>query len=166
MPKTPAPQPPPERLWRGALTDAERQQWHAWLAAHPEARADWELEIALTDVLARLPDAPVPSNFTARVLQAVERDETSPLRPAAPAYWTLWLRRWLPRMAVAALLLAAGAFFHHRHTLRQQAEWRRSLALLASMPTPPSPQVLEDFEVIRQLGRNPPWDEELLALMQ
>ena len=29
----------------------------------------------LRELLSRLPDAPVPSNFTARVMQAVEREE-------------------------------------------------------------------------------------------
>ena len=55
----------------------------AHLAAHPEAQADWEAEAGLNDALGRLPDVAVSSNFTARVLQAVER-EIAPLVLTGP----------------------------------------------------------------------------------
>jgi anti-sigma factor RsiW len=161
-----APQPPREWLWRRDLSEAERARLRAWLDAHPEARPDWELETALTETLARLPDVPAPSNFTARVLQAIEREDRVRTALGMPAWLTGLWRRWLPRVAVAALVLGAGLFWHHRHQARQQAEWRRSLTLFAAMPAVPSPQALEDFEVVRHLSRTPPWDEELLALMQ
>lgn len=161
-----ASQPPPELLWRRSLSEAERAQWRAWLEAHPAAREEWELECALTETLSRLPDAPVPSNFTARVLDAVEREELSPAAARMPARLARFWRHWLPRFAVAALLLGAGVFFHYRHQAQQRAELRRSLTLIAGMPAVPSPQALEDFEVVRHLSRTPPWDEELLALMQ
>ena len=161
-----ASQPSRELLWRRSLSEAERAQFRAWLEAHPEARTDWELEGALTEALSRLPDAPVPSNFTARVLQAVEREEQSRGARLASVRVSLFWRRWLPRFAVVALVLGAGVFFHQRHQARQQAELRRSLTLIAGISAVPSPQALEDFEVVRHLSRTPPWDEELLALMQ
>ena len=43
--------------------------------------ADLELEARLTRALARLPDAPVPSNFTARLMQAVDLEESRRLAP-------------------------------------------------------------------------------------
>ena len=67
-----------ESSWRRKLTEAEQAELRAYLAAHPDARADWEMESALNAALTRLPDAPVPSNFTARVLQAVEREAVRP----------------------------------------------------------------------------------------
>lgn len=166
MHDAPAPEPPRHLVWRRGLSEAERARLQAWLEAHPEARADWELEGVLTEVLSRLPDAPVPSNFTARVLDAVEREELSPAAARMPARLARFWRHWLPRFAVAALLLGAGVFFHYRHQAQQRAELRRSLTLIAGMPAVPSPQALEDFEVVRHLSRTPPWDEELLALMQ
>src|ERR1700690_4482069 len=63
-----------ELVWRRKLTEAER----AGLRAPPETQADLEFESLLTEGLARLPDAPVPSNFTARVLQAAEREAMRP----------------------------------------------------------------------------------------
>lgn len=162
----PEPQPPRELLWRRIRSEAERARCEAWLQAHPEARADWELETALTEALVRLPNAPVPSNFTARVLQAVEREESARSPSPAPR-WRAWFGwRWLPRFVLLALLLGVAVFWHQRHQSRAQAELRRSLTLIAAMPAIPNPQALEDFEVVRSLSRTPPWDEELLALMQ
>ena len=65
-----------ERFWRQRLT---QEQLAELRAANPDA-AEAELEAALSDAIARLPDAPVPSNFTARVLEGIER-ETMPAAP-------------------------------------------------------------------------------------
>ena len=56
-----------EILWRRPLTAAEAAELRAWLAAHPDAAADWATEQQLSRAVRRLADAPVPSNFTARV---------------------------------------------------------------------------------------------------
>src|SRR5271165_916325 len=91
-----------ELSWRREPAEAEAAELRAWLAAHPEAAAEWEAERQLNELLQQLPEAPpVASNFTARVLQAVKR-ETSAARPAAHGWrsWHPW-RGWLPRTAVA-----------------------------------------------------------------
>jgi len=59
-----------ERAWRRALSPDEKARLRQHLAAHPQARRQWECEVALTNALNRLPPAPVSSNFTALVLQA------------------------------------------------------------------------------------------------
>ena len=56
-----------ESLWRRKLSEAER----ATLRASPEL----ELEAKLTAALGKISEASVPSNFTARVLAAVELEE-------------------------------------------------------------------------------------------
>src|SRR5947207_1198597 len=61
-----------ELSWRRQLTGAEEAELRAWLAAQPEAQAGWEAEAELNEALGRLADAPVSTNFTTRVLQAVE----------------------------------------------------------------------------------------------
>ena len=48
-----------ELSWRRKLTTSEELQLRAWLAAHPEAQADWEDEARLNEMLGLLPDAPV-----------------------------------------------------------------------------------------------------------
>ncbi|MGH7972242.1 MAG: hypothetical protein ACREIC_26315, partial [Limisphaerales bacterium] len=86
-----------ELNWRRKLTAAEEARLRSWFAEHPEARADWEAEAALSDALARLPDAPVASNFTARVMQTAELELAHDARPpkSGMSIWRLWTR-WLP----------------------------------------------------------------------
>jgi len=151
--------------WRRPLTAAEQAAWRAWLAAHPEARADWEWESALSAALARLPDVPVPSNFTARVLQQVEREAAAPRRPAVLAsLWRGW--RWWPRAAAAALaavvLLAAAQL----HRAVHRAHLGRSVVMVSQLAAAPSPDSLADFEPIRCLSPAPGADTELLDLLQ
>src|ERR1035441_868191 len=80
-----------ELSWRRKLTDAEEAQLRALLESRPEAQADWDAEATLNAVLGRLPDAPVPSNFTARVLQTVEREAAAELRQGERK-WQFWPR--------------------------------------------------------------------------
>src|SRR5260370_23944746 len=70
-----------EAGWRRKLTSAEEAQLCAWLAANPQEQKDWEAETAMNHALARLPDVEVPSNFTARVLAAVEREKQGAAHP-------------------------------------------------------------------------------------
>src|SRR5215510_827474 len=67
-----------EKRWREKLTPAEEARVRTWLAQNPESKADWDLESQLSEALDKLPDVPVPSNFTARVLQAIERETAVP----------------------------------------------------------------------------------------
>ena len=85
-----------ELSWRRKLTGAEEAQLRVWLAAHPGAQADWDTEAGLNSALGRLPDVPVPSNFTARVLQEVQSGAAAELR-LDERKWQFWRRRrWLP----------------------------------------------------------------------
>jgi len=76
-----------------------------WLAAHPEAQESLDLETGLTEALRKVPDVPVASNFTARVLQAVEREAIA--GGACPGLA-------LEGMAEAAALVAQGCVRHSR----------------------------------------------------
>jgi len=107
----------------------------------------------------------VPSNFTARVLQAVERDAATGARERAPRWVWTW-RVLVPRVAVLVLAGGAGLFAYQRHALAQRVELARSVATVADVRSLPSPQFLEDFDVIRRLLPTPPADKDLLALME
>jgi anti-sigma factor RsiW len=153
-----------ELSWRRKLSDAEQAELQAWLAAHPEARAEWEEDAALEAALKRLPQAPVPSNFTARVLQAAERETAAERRRPEGRTWR-WAR-WLPRAAFAASMLAAGLL---SYLLVQRAERQRlaeSVAVVADVSSLPSPEVLQDFDVIRVSNPTVTPDEELLAVLK
>ena len=69
-----------ETSWQRPLDPVEDARVRAYLAANPAAQRDWELESELTQLLARVPNAPVPSNFTHQVLAAVDRETRSPAR--------------------------------------------------------------------------------------
>jgi anti-sigma factor RsiW len=154
-----------ELSWRRKLTAAEESQLRDWLMAHPEAEADWETEARLNAALSRLPDAPVASNFTARVLQAVERDAVAPHRPGRK--WGDWLRlRWLPKAAVTATLLCAGIVSCLLVQDGQRRKMVESVAAVSAVSSMPSPEILKDFDAIRASNPSPLPDEKLLAVLQ
>src|SRR5580692_12925488 len=91
-----------EAGWRRKLTDHEAAELQKHLAAHPELREEWEADTGLNSLLEKLPEAPaVSSNFTALVMQAVEREAGARNREAATG-WFGWrgLAGWLPKTAV------------------------------------------------------------------
>ena len=90
--------------WRRGLTPGEKACLQSFLAEQPERAADWERETALNDALNRLPDAPVASNFTSLVMQAVERESkrTEPQGGESFGWFTRWLRRPASGLAWAA----------------------------------------------------------------
>jgi hypothetical protein len=152
-----------ESSWRRKLTEAEQAELRAHLAANPADRADWEMESALNAAFTRMPDVPVPSNFTARVLQAVEREEVR------PHGWS-WRWNWhalVPRAAFAAAVIAfSGLVFHHHEIYSQRAALARNVAFVTRGQPMPSREALENFDTIRRMSQPQRADEELLALMQ
>jgi hypothetical protein len=152
--------------WRQKLTKAEQAELQAWLAAHPEAAAEIEAETALNRALAALPDAPMPSNFTARVLQGVEQAEreTVPQRRAHDSGW-IW-RVLVPRAAVAAVVIGAGGLAYQNHRAQQREVIGHSIETVLGVPTLPSPEILADFDVIQKLDSASSADQELIALLQ
>ena len=161
------PDPIYERLreigWRRPLSEAEQAELHAWQAAHPEHLVDAEANAALTQTLAKLPDAPMPSNFTARVLQAIEREEQTTehaFRKASIHWW----RGFLPRLAAVLVVVGiSGVSYWRYQTVKQEelVDAARNLVTVAGTSPLSDPAVLEDFEVIRRMSQA---DEGLLTL--
>ena len=58
-----------ENATRRKLTAVEEARLRAHLASDPSAKAVWEEEMALSQLLHRLPDAPLATNFAAQVLE-------------------------------------------------------------------------------------------------
>lgn len=164
-----------DTLLRRELTAAETRELAAWFAAHPDAGSLAE-ELALARALHRLPPAPVPSNFNARVLADLRREPHVPSMAAFPR--ESLVRRWLsfavpwpmPRATASALavalVLALGLGGWRWHSARQQAEFTRNVAALRVLAAV-NPEVLEDFDTIRQFGEtDTAIDFELLAALQ
>jgi anti-sigma-K factor RskA len=114
----------------------------------------------LSGLLSRLPDAPVASNFTARVMQAIELEEVSRSREKHFFGWN-W-RALLPRVAVAAVVLVSGFAFYQHEIYSQRAELARSVAQLAAAS--PGVEALQNFDAIRRMSQPAHADTELLAL--
>jgi len=116
----------------------------------------------LRELFARLPDAPVSSNFTARVMQAVEREE---LQAARTRGWRWNWHALLPRAAVAAVMVAAAGFTVYQHEIyNQRAALAQSVALLAQKQPLPSVDALQNFDAIQRMSQPAHADEGLLAL--
>ncbi len=153
-----------ELSWRRKLTETEQAELRARLDADPATRADWEMESALNVALDRLPAAPVPTNFTARVMQAVEREAA---RPRAGSWWNWNWHVLVPRIAVATVVMVFGLLALHQYAIRnQRIALVKSVALATGGQPVPSPEALENFDAIRRMSRPQHADDELLALMQ
>jgi len=123
---------------------------------------DAELEKRLTNALAKLPDAPVASNFTARVMAAIDLEESHLQRK--------WKFNWnwhvlIPRVAVAAVaLVMAGVAFNQHEISAQRQQIANSVALVATQV--PGVEALKNFDAIKRMSQPAHADDELLALLQ
>lgn len=145
-----------ETAQRRRLTPAEEARAREYLLAHPGAQAVWEQETALTQLLDRLAPAPVPSNFTHRVLEAV-RAERRPAPSRARAGWLAGVRRWLPLKTATAMAAVALSvvLIHHRRQEAERAELARSLEAFSEVAAVSGLDVFRDFEAIRLLHELP-----------
>ncbi len=156
-----------ETGWRRPLTPAEEARLQSWLAAHPEAGADWQAETALNEGLSRLPDAPVPSNFTSRVLGAVERDAATAARSESRGWaFFQWPLRWLPRAAAAVLVAGLGLLLYQHELTSKRAARAESLVTVTELPGMASPDILENFDAIHAMSQTASADEDLIQLLQ
>jgi negative regulator of sigma E activity len=142
-----------EASWRRELTPDEQARLQIWLAARPEVQPDWQAEAALNGVLRKLPDAPLASNFTARVLRAVEAEQARRARrsPLA-AWWEDWARVFAPKAAWAAVALLLGLAAWQEYRFLNRTSLAHELAKIPVSATLPSPDILRDFDSIRELS--------------
>src|SRR6267143_3309810 len=161
-----------EAVIRRPLTAQEEARLRAHLAANPEARPAWDEENGLTRLLNELPDAPLASNFTAQVMQAVERES---LRRSGTPKVFRWLGLVRPahRVAAACLLFICVALGHLQYQAFSREKMAVSLAKFADTFGPtseaaplPAMEMLRDFDAICLLNRTRPQaDEELLTTL-
>ena len=152
-----------EAAWRRPLTADENARLQSYLLVHAEAQQDWDRETALNQVLLNLPDIPLSSNFTARVLQAVELDDLRAHRASRSNPWLARLRSWVPRFAVAGLVIGLGGLGYqryHLHTLSEKAGSVKLVTELAS--TLPDVQMWQDFDAIAKLSQATASDDRTL----
>src|SRR5882672_3259954 len=100
------------------LTPEDEAGLEKILSANPAARGAWEEERALSRAVQSLPDVPLSSNFTARVLQAVDLEEAREERAGSRRGWlhVLW-----PRLAGGVAAVALAVFGLHELRVSKQA---------------------------------------------
>jgi anti-sigma factor RsiW len=141
------------------LSPEDESRLEAWLAAHPGARAAWEQDRALGRALQSLPNAPVSSNFTARVMQQLDLDESREERKS-----TGWRVLW-PRLGWAAAALALTVFGVQQFRNVQRTQLAKDAALI-SKDIAQLPDAFRDFDVVESLRQIPPASDDgiLIAL--
>jgi anti-sigma factor RsiW len=154
-----------EKSWHKKLDPAEDRALQAYLEAHPQARLEWEKETVLTDLLAGLPDAPLSSNFTARVVQAAGREQQRAEAVRRRLTWQSVIRL-LPRSAMALVVVGIGFLSFHQYQQNTRSQIARSVVAVSAVATLPRMEWLQDFEAINRLNQVTPMDDELLALLK
>jgi len=146
-----------DQLWRKKPAQAELDQ-------STLAPAQLQDELRLTRLLNRLPNAPVSSNFTARVLQAAAKTEPAP----AVAWWQAFtLRRWIPRLAVGLFTLVFGGLSIQQYQAVQHTHIAQSVSHVAvANQDAQLADMLNNFETIERMSRIQPVDEELLLTLR
>jgi anti-sigma factor RsiW len=159
-----------EASWRRKLTAEEQAQLRAFLAAHPEAQADWEEEAALTQQLERLPAPPLASNFTGQVMQQLDLELAREAREGPVSVEAPWWRRLVPRYAsalVLAFLVVTGVLQYQEHRQIERTQLVDSVTQLTPVASVLRPELMKDFDAIQQLRYVPSVsDHELLAALQ
>jgi len=122
------------------------------------------LDGRLDALLGALPDKPLPSNFTARVLQVVDHEAGSAVAP----WWDMFRHplQLLPRAAMTVAALCVGLFGYQHHALAERHAYERSVEAVTQVASLPSPEVLKDFNAIRHMSATPAADHDLLAMLQ
>ncbi len=158
-----------ETAQRRVLSAEEQGRLDELLEAEPTAWPERNEELALTRLLAGLPDAPLASNFSARVMQAIDLAEAQAARAAPGGAW--WPRRWSGRLAWATAAIALTGLSGWQYQNWQRIETARSIQVVTEVAAVPSVDVLKDFDAIQSFASVPPTldvagDLELLNALQ
>ena len=130
------------------------------------ARAEWEGEAALTGAVARMREPVVPTNFTARVLEAVRAEQRAAgqSKGGLAGWWSRF--GWRPRLTVLGGATALVAVVMVQHRIHVQQEVVLGVRMLSPAAMVPSVEWLADFDAIDKLGQVAPTDEDLLAALK
>jgi hypothetical protein len=156
---------------RRVLTETEQARLDALLTADPNAWPGHDEELALTRLLARLPDAPVSSNFTARVMGEIDAVETALERDALRRPGWFSLRSWFGRLVWSTGTVALMFIGVIQYREWQRAEYARGVAAVSEVAAVPSVEALQDFDAIHAFTRLPfaidaEADDSLLAALE
>ncbi len=150
-----------ETLWRRELTVDERGRLEQHFAGDEGQRLFFEEEEALSRLLTGVADAPLSSNFTARVVAAARLEKRRSGRVDDDLGLAALLGRWrgyfhrswtTPTMAAGLILVISITAFYQAKSYRRQ-QLAQTLATVTKATAMPEIEVLQDFDAIRHLGR-------------
>jgi anti-sigma factor RsiW len=151
-----------EKSWAEPLSAEETAELKRYLAVNPQMQQDWDDDAALTAGLSRLPNAPVSSNFTSRVMQAVQHAEQIEGRARQSSSRGFWRRGWIPKFALAIGMLCLGTFSFHEYQLAARAKMTAEVTQFAETAPIPQLEWLKDFDTIERMSQVQVADNELL----
>ena len=145
--------------WIRELNGRERDRLARFLSADPKRKARWEEDMAVLEAVRHLPDVPVASNFTSRVLAALPcaPDESVPdlLSPSKRSWFPRldWAPKWGLGFGFAAIL--ALAVFYGEYRRAKSMRLVESLTVITESKTAPTMEESQHFEFIQELAPVP-----------
>jgi anti-sigma factor RsiW len=156
---------------RGELTEREKRDFDERLTLEAALREEFEQEQSLEQLLGRLPNVPVSTNFTSLVLQSA-RGEAKQRARAQKSRWRLPFPYARLAAGVAAVALA-GFLSIRQHQKSEQREMVRSVTsfseVASAIGSEESPNlVFQDFDAIQRysIPADAELDLELLVALQ
>lgn len=155
------------------LLPEEQSRLDDLVSQHPEIRDHWDEEMQLCQLLNRLPDAPISSNFTVQTLAAAQ-SESAPKRVSDRPRLFGWLSlRWVQSATVTAAAMAAAWILYDQKQSARRAQMAGELAQFSSAALALDPEkadvnldALMNYDVITRLENHPIVDDDLLAVLE
>lgn len=156
-----------DSAWRRPLTAEETVEIQRWCSLHPDRRAEIELDLQAARCVHGLPDVEVPSHFTSQVWREIDRQENLSSLPKGVLGSAWNWRLWIPRFAVAALVVTGGVAGWQYHQTTQRTQVAAGFQQVFQAASIPDPGMLQEFDSLRLVMETPSSvDVELLAALQ
>lgn len=164
-----------ELALKGLLDEESERRLRMYIESDPScAIPDLEKEILLGKLLRNLPQATVPSNFTARVMAEIERIEVEPVVASPEPTLLDWLLyRFVYKIGAFAVVIALLGFCYFSYTASRNAKLANKIsdlsgiALLEDKESKIAVEIFRDFDVIQNLNQQSAFvDTELLAALK
>jgi hypothetical protein len=146
------------KFWKSELHPKLNPEEEAQLPLSVDEKRDafarFEEEMGLDRLLAKLPDAPVSSNFTSVTMRLVAREHQRRSRPVVLRFWADYIAfSWGRKLAFASVLALAGLLSYQQYQLSARRELARSLLRVSNVL--PTADVIEGMSAIEDLKQVP-----------
>ncbi len=163
-----------ELALKGGLDERKEARLLQYFENNPAEQSRIEEDIILGRLLKNLPSIPVSSNFTARVMEAIGKEEAVEEIPVSPqSIFSYILHNIVPKFVSICLMLAliGLGYFSYSESKRVKlagsiAELER-VAMLGDKESGLPVEIFKDFDVIQNINTyNSFVDVELLAALK